>query len=66
MSDPAGAGGERAQRLPFRRSVVSRVLWSYALVVLTFAVVAGWSALGLRSDVYRRDLDLLATCRAQW
>lgn len=23
-------------------------------------------ALGLRSDVYRRDLDLLATCRAQW
>jgi lipid A ethanolaminephosphotransferase len=23
-------------------------------------------ALGLRSDAYRRDLDLLATCRAQW
>jgi lipid A ethanolaminephosphotransferase len=23
-------------------------------------------ALGLRSDVYRRDLDLLATCRRQW
>ena len=23
-------------------------------------------ALGLRSDVYRRDLDLLATCRTQW
>jgi hypothetical protein len=32
-----------------RRSVVRRVLWSYALVVLVFALVAGWSALALRS-----------------
>jgi signal transduction histidine kinase len=32
-----------------RRSVVTRVLWSYAFVVLVFSLVAGWSALGLRS-----------------
>ncbi|MGC4089528.1 MAG: ATP-binding protein [Polyangiaceae bacterium] len=32
-----------------RRSVVTRVLWSYAFVVLAFSLVAGWSALGLRS-----------------
>ncbi|HET9932463.1 MAG TPA: ATP-binding protein [Polyangiaceae bacterium] len=31
-----------------RRSVVTRVLWSYAFVVLAFSLVAGWSALGLR------------------
>lgn len=31
-----------------KRSVVSRVLLSYVLVVLAFAIVAGWSALALR------------------
>ncbi len=31
-----------------RRSVVTRVTWSYAFVVLVFALVAGWSALALR------------------
>jgi two-component system NtrC family sensor kinase len=31
-----------------RRSVVTRVLWSYAIVVLVFATVVGWSALALR------------------
>lgn len=39
-------------RGPFRfvkRSVVNRVLLSYALVVLAFACVAGWSALALGS-----------------
>lgn len=40
---------ERVARSPVRRSVVSRVLWSYALVVLVFALMAGWSAFGLRS-----------------
>ncbi len=32
-----------------RSSVVRRVLWSYALVVCVFALVAGWGALALRS-----------------
>jgi signal transduction histidine kinase len=49
MTDAGALPGERAERSSLRRSVVSRVLWSYALVVLTFAVVAGWSALALRS-----------------
>lgn len=48
MTNALESSGERG-RPPLRRSVVSRVLWSYALVVLTFAVVAGWGALALRS-----------------
>lgn len=39
---------ERPGRSSLRRSVVKRVLWSYALVVLMFALVAGWGALALR------------------
>ncbi|HYO97310.1 MAG TPA: ATP-binding protein [Polyangiaceae bacterium] len=41
---------------PVRRSVVRRVLWSYTFVVLTFAVVAGWSALALRSAASEASL----------
>src|SRR6187551_490990 len=39
---------ELGARAAVRRSVVTRVLWSYAFVVLAFSLVAGWSALGLR------------------
>jgi two-component system NtrC family sensor kinase len=45
MSEREASGPRSA----VRRSVVSRVSWSYALVVMVFALVAGWSALGLRS-----------------
>jgi len=41
---------------PLRRSVVNRVLWSYALVVLVFALVAGWGALALRRAAFEAEM----------
>ena len=34
---------------PVKRSVVRRVFWSYVIVVVAFALVAGWGARALRS-----------------
>lgn len=39
-----------------KRSVVSRVLLSYGIVVLAFAIVAGWSALALRTAANEASL----------
>ncbi|HLV67303.1 MAG TPA: ATP-binding protein [Polyangiaceae bacterium] len=46
----------RGARPRVKRSVVRRVLWSYAFVVAAFAVVAGWSALALRSAAREASL----------
>ncbi|MDQ2645549.1 MAG: hypothetical protein M3020_17155, partial [Myxococcota bacterium] len=39
-----------------KRSVVRRVFWSYVIVVVAFALVAGWGARALRSAAHEASL----------
>src|SRR5690606_24506535 len=55
-SSARAAMSARGARPRVKRSVVRRVLWSYAFVVAAFAVVAGWSALALRSAAREASL----------